>query len=446
MSEFYKPLLSRSSPDEDEDCSSAGEGYHIVVTPRPLSSRSLDSHDHRGARKSQKRGRLIYDQRRLRMCLPPLTIATLGVLLIAGGVLVAIDASPLHDQLRWSLSRLEAIAIGCGLVGAGLLLPILSLFACLWIVTPTTAQRQRSDAFADALLEEVLSGAAIREHYETYGAARSSRPTVIFLAGMGAPRAINSALAADVAAHGTRSLNVDLPAHGTLINIAFSLARAERVLLAVIDRDAREVDEAAGDAEEEKAADMIDVGAAGTRSAEGGVSAVTRNARRRDAVGDAAAARPNLGHDVSSAAAGANPVALTAPDGLPDASANQAARVAPVPGATPPLQPPLSQPHRTSSPGGFDLFLRGHGGSNSLRVSAAACDWQHRSALLLTSAMYALPTWYPHFHYNYLHDFPTGVFHANAARRRVRRGRRRRKRAGCYNIRPRALGDEAQSR
>ena len=109
----------------------------------------------------------------------------------------------------------------------------------------------KDDFYADALLEEMLAGDNVTDHYDVFGAdndvnlssgagsrTMKSRGTIIFLGGLGAPRASTQIHSRAAAAAGYKTISIDMPSHGTLSAVTFSLARCERVLLRVLRREA----------------------------------------------------------------------------------------------------------------------------------------------------------------------------------------------------------------
>ena len=63
-----------------------------------------------------------------------------------------------------------------------------------------------------------------------------SRGTIIFLGGLGAPRA-STQIHHGLGGRGwVQTISIDMPSHGTLSAVTFSLARCERVLLRVLRR------------------------------------------------------------------------------------------------------------------------------------------------------------------------------------------------------------------
>jgi hypothetical protein len=121
----------------------------------------------------------------------------------------------------------------------GVIGPCFCVFACALCQRPSKRQRMKEDFYADALLEEMLVGDNIADHYDVTGIpGEQSRGTIVFLGGLGAPRA-TAALHSRVAAQaGYKTIAIDVPSHGTLSAVTYSLARCERVILRVMQREA----------------------------------------------------------------------------------------------------------------------------------------------------------------------------------------------------------------
>jgi hypothetical protein len=160
------------------------------------------------------------------------------------------DSDPPSLWILW-------LALGItGLVG-----PCFFVFACALCQRPSKRQRMKDDFYADALLEEMLAGDNVTDHYDVFGAdndanlssssssasspgtgrsspAMQSRGTIVFFGGLGAPRASTQIHSRAAAEAGYKTIAIDMPSHGTLSAVTFSLARCERVLLRVLRREA----------------------------------------------------------------------------------------------------------------------------------------------------------------------------------------------------------------
>jgi hypothetical protein len=164
-------------------------------------------------------------------------VFSIGVALITIGVLLALPSFP---HLRQFLHITEEAGVhfyaAAAFCGVGLVFPLVCLGLCVCHATPSARRRQRDDFVHDSLLEELLGHAALGEHYDCYGHANAGAGTVLLLAGASAPRVVMRAFAESLA-EAQRVIVVDLPGHGTLVNVPFSLARCDRVLCRVLERE-----------------------------------------------------------------------------------------------------------------------------------------------------------------------------------------------------------------
>ena len=71
----------------------------------------------------------------------------------------------------------------------------------------------RENFFGDALLEELLSGQHVFEHFDCQGEGNKSKGTVVFLSGIGVPRIV-SLVHTDQVSLDYRTLSIDLPGRG----------------------------------------------------------------------------------------------------------------------------------------------------------------------------------------------------------------------------------------
>ena len=190
-----------------------------------------------GGNKRNKRPRFLYDQRRCRVCLPPLSVLLLGGGMLAVGVLLLLPQLPVRSGLHIpdSPSGL-ADGISYALLATGAVFPLACLLLCVWAATPSRAARQRAAVRADALLEELTSAVNLGEHYDVAGAERAAEGTVLLLAGAACPRITMRSFSDALAVH-YRTLSVDLPGHGSLVGVGFSLARCERLVTKVLERE-----------------------------------------------------------------------------------------------------------------------------------------------------------------------------------------------------------------
>jgi pimeloyl-ACP methyl ester carboxylesterase len=210
---------------------------------------------------------------RCRACLPPALTVAFCALLVGGGLFLVFPAFHLPSgwggaSLRdtFSLPEPAATYAGYALLGASALLPLVALVVCVVAATPGKTARQRDAVYSDALLEERVSSAQAlaqvvdlfppttatmktrggdsddddADDEEMEAPARPTRPrkgTIVLLSGAGAPRSHSHPIAEACADQGYTCVCVDLPGHGSLSSVTFSLVRSERVLGAVIERE-----------------------------------------------------------------------------------------------------------------------------------------------------------------------------------------------------------------
>jgi pimeloyl-ACP methyl ester carboxylesterase len=176
-------------------------------------------------------------RRELSIWLPLIALISFCSLLAVAGVFLLLPLQyPLAAFLGFAADDpvLRPLAISV-IVFAGTA-PLLSLFVRVLWAAPSRSSRARDAVFADARLEEICSSAvALRDVYDVIGAADAPCTALMIAGGAGAPREVLRGLARRLAAaQGVRVLLVDVPAHGALAAVTFSLARTERVLLAVM--------------------------------------------------------------------------------------------------------------------------------------------------------------------------------------------------------------------
>ena len=218
--------------------------------------------------------------RRLRtrcgICAPFIVLALVAAALAAAGAILYFNASRQFETFLGFKPGSATLMMGATLLIAfSAAAPMLCLCGCVWINTPSHAAHARAAVFADARLEQVCgdagSDAALGDAYDIFqngdndddanasaygaseshsshsrspsqrqGSVRDGGATVLMICGgAGAPRVILRGLARRMAASGLRVLVADMPGHGELAAITFSLARCARVISAVLARDAR---------------------------------------------------------------------------------------------------------------------------------------------------------------------------------------------------------------
>ena len=174
------------------------------------------------------RPRLIYDQHRCKVCAPPLAVSfAASVLFTLGCLLLALPIGGSSDLV---------LIAGCAFTAAGAVMPVLAFCTCIACKTPSRTRRMREGLLADALLEELMAGAVLHEHYDCLGAENAAAGTVVLLAGAACPRITQRRFAQAVASR-FRAIIIDLPGHGSLVSVAFSLRRCERLLNRILERE-----------------------------------------------------------------------------------------------------------------------------------------------------------------------------------------------------------------
>jgi hypothetical protein len=163
-----------------------------------------------------------------------LVLLTATCLVTFGVLLLLPSATPLPAWLGLASSpSLPTFAI-C-IISVSAAAPLLCLAACAVAAAPSQAARKHAAVFADAMLEEIVSGGSLGSLYDVFGAEHAARGTLLLLAGgLGSPRQVLAGFARAAAARSLRVLLVDLPGNGALAGVPFSLVRCERVLLAVL--------------------------------------------------------------------------------------------------------------------------------------------------------------------------------------------------------------------
>ncbi len=178
----------------------------------------------------------VYSKRACRLFMIPSTILVIALLLTALGVLLAVREQWLPGGLlphtRWFQEYELYFALG--LVAFGILTPLIFLRVSLCVAG--SESQQQSDFFGDAVIEQCLSSASIHEHYDVAGEHNAEHGTIVFIAGATAPRHIMWPVARRCASR-YRVITVDMPGHGSLVNVPFSLPRAHQVLTRVVDRE-----------------------------------------------------------------------------------------------------------------------------------------------------------------------------------------------------------------
>jgi len=114
--------------------------------------------------------------------------------------------------------------------------PMLLLHLCMRCHRRGRREEELGDLYGDALLEEMLSGDTLFEHYTIRGTSHIERGTIVFVGGLACPRVINN-IHTRYLSKMFRTISVDMPGHGTLNGVQYSLSRSVRVLKRVIDNE-----------------------------------------------------------------------------------------------------------------------------------------------------------------------------------------------------------------
>jgi len=178
----------------------------------------------------------VYSKRSCRVFMCPSIILVVSLIVVAAGILLALREQWLPGGLLPHTAWFQdyELYFALGLVATGLLTPLIFLRVSLCFAG--SESQQQSDFFGDAVIEQCLSSASIHEHYDVAGEHNAEHGTLVFIAGATAPRHIMWPVARRCASR-YRVITVDMPGHGSLVNVPFSLPRAHQVLTRVIDRE-----------------------------------------------------------------------------------------------------------------------------------------------------------------------------------------------------------------
>lgn len=146
-----------------------------------------------------------------------------------------IPTSALERNSLWTVHGLGMIA-GILLVVVGVLSPWVCLQCCLCYRKPADSVFEHSRFYGQAALHQNMQGATIRQHYSVAGKDNASRGTVVLLPGAGAPRGTMLPLARRLARN-FRVIALDLPGHGTLSTVPYTLQHCSTVIARVLARE-----------------------------------------------------------------------------------------------------------------------------------------------------------------------------------------------------------------
>lgn len=207
----------------------------------------------RRAEAADREVRLRADQRRHRragvpftekLCLALLVVASLLVLAagVSGFVYIGGDGAGGDssgggdlDVPRWlGVPARDRARAAAALVAAGVLLPVVWLACWVRCARMSRTKRSRIAFFADALLEEKIRGEGVRDCFDVEGDEFAENGTIVLLAGATAPRTLSRLISGRLARR-FRVASVDVPGHGALQSVAFSLGGAQRMLSRVLE-------------------------------------------------------------------------------------------------------------------------------------------------------------------------------------------------------------------
>lgn len=178
--------------------------------------------------------RLFYEQRRCRIYIPVILMTLVSSALITLAAILLSETDGGGASVRADAAAVVAYA----LLGASAALPLIFFLGCIWCSTPSRNARQQMDWYADALLEEMLTGPGVTEHYDVLSPQLAAEGTVVLLGPACSPRILNRGFA-EALAEQYKTICIDLPGHGSMADVLFSLPRCERVLNAIIERELR---------------------------------------------------------------------------------------------------------------------------------------------------------------------------------------------------------------
>ena len=176
---------------------------------------------------------LLLHPRGLCVWVIPTALVLLAVALVTLAVLIAVPSVPVYRAHAEHFSWVLAVVL-CVLA---VLLPTALVFIAAWWARPGRRARQLQSFYDDSLLDQMLSG-NVFEHYDVEGEASAAAGTVVVLAGASSPRNVSKIFTSELAKY-LRTICIDLPSHGSLFAVAYSLSRCERVVSAVLAKEAR---------------------------------------------------------------------------------------------------------------------------------------------------------------------------------------------------------------
>ena len=220
-SSFRTPLTSSTRSIHIDSMEDSSGQYYQAKTPRQV-------------RALRKGFRFFY---RCSHLFWPILFLILFLFVLVAGSLCLLDPNinSLPNILPWCKPNFGDDSVWISLIAFGFFGPFLALTLLNVCLRPSRRERLRENFFGDALLEELLSGQHIYEHFDSFGENNKTKGTIVFLSGIGAPRIV-SLYHTDQLSLEYRTLAIDLPGSGSLAAVSYSLQRCERVLSEVFDR------------------------------------------------------------------------------------------------------------------------------------------------------------------------------------------------------------------
>ena len=167
----------------------------------------------------------------------PILFLVVFFFVLVAGTLCLLDPgiNDLPNILPWCKPTFGDDSIWISLILTGFFGPFVALSIVNICLRRSHREQLRENFFGDALLEELLSGQHVFEHFDCQGEGNKSKGTVVFLSGIGVPRIV-SLVHSDQISLDYRTLSIDLPGSGSLVAVSYSLQRCQRVLNEVLDR------------------------------------------------------------------------------------------------------------------------------------------------------------------------------------------------------------------
>ena len=161
----------------------------------------------------------------------PLLATFVFFCVLAHGVVCLTFENWWADEICPEIDTISIVQIAVGILGPCILLN------CFMTCHRQSRRDMELDAFyGDALLEAMLAGDTIYEHYTVRGTSHIEKGTIVFVSGLACPRVINNLHTRHLSKK-FRTISVDLPGQGTMSGVQYSIARCVRVLKRVVDNE-----------------------------------------------------------------------------------------------------------------------------------------------------------------------------------------------------------------